>query len=400
MVFKKIFNNLIMGNHQEGKIKGDIYIFLESTKVNTGGTLSGTIHISLKEQISDPQLLIIFKGSEFVNFRTQHTTSTGKSTITYQITHTGKQLVCELKAMLLAWSNSTVLPGNYSFPFQLKIYDSILPTFYSFVSISGYAKIEYKIKAQLHAKDLKPIKYKQIVSVFTSNITLPPELYPSQITNESLGHGSILCCFHKEASTAKIWLDRATFGNTDSIDVNLETNLSNFSARIKRVEIEIKKIISVDANKSMKTTQNQSHRMWRKNFYPEILPWSGTLIQKFTLPVAEMLANENSYTMNSNLIKCQYVVRVKLHTNYRCFKCYGFKEANQGVVILPFQVEVERVPPPIPPEEWKSNVLPYSSISYESQDTMSSNTTLVRSFVSESLIRDLQGSDPLAEIDK
>mmetsp|Transcript_18384 Transcript_18384/g.18358 ORF Transcript_18384/g.18358 Transcript_18384/m.18358 type:complete len:91 (-) Transcript_18384:566-838(-) len=89
-----------MGNHQEGRIKGDIYISLESNKINVGGILSGSVHISLKEQISDPQLLLIFKGNEYVDLETMHASNT-RTTKIYFIKHTGKQEICELKAMLL-----------------------------------------------------------------------------------------------------------------------------------------------------------------------------------------------------------------------------------------------------------------------------------------------------------
>ncbi|CAG9314072.1 unnamed protein product [Blepharisma stoltei] len=371
-----------MGNHQGGQI----YISLESNKVNVGDILSGSVHIYLKEQISDPHLLLIFKGSESVEFNTVETSYNRNKTNIRFIKHTGKQAICELKVMLLAWKNATVFPGNYSFPFQIKIYDSILPTFSSIFDSSGFAKIEYKIKAQLQAKSLNPIKYKQTISVFASKLKLSQALYPSKTMNESVGRGCFLFCYKNEISIAKIWIDGYRFAKSDSIDINLETNLSNFSARIKRVEIEMMKVISVTANKTNKMIKSESQKIWKKNFYPEIMPRSGVQVQKFTIAVVEMLANENCFTMKSSLIKCQYVIRVKLHTDYYCCKCYGFEEVNQGVVILPLPVEVERVPPPIPPEEWKSSVLPCSSISYETQDTMSSNTALIKSFVSVPLL--------------
>jgi len=119
----------------------------------------------------------------------------------------------------------------------------------------------------------------------------------------------------------------------------VEADLKSFSSDIRKIEVEILKITTVSANRKNCVTKTQSKSIWKDTFRTEILARSGTQNRKFSIPVAEILKHERTYTMKSYLIKCQYIARIKMHTDYKLFRCTGFPTIEQGIVILPFVVD-------------------------------------------------------------
>ncbi|CAG9314066.1 unnamed protein product [Blepharisma stoltei] len=367
------------GDSKQGYVQGSMFISLEINNIISGGILRGSVHIALAEQLANPALYLIFKGNEVTDFKIKRRYSDGP---TYT-RHVGKQLLCSLKAVLYQWPDLVAYPGNFSFPFELKIYDNLLPSFNAHALWGGFCQINYSIRAQLHAAGRQPLKIKGPVYIYTNSIILPQEMYPQSISRDCPGHGSVLCCFNKEHATSRVSLERGTFGNLDYIDINLETNLSGFSANITRVDIEVNKVLTMTANKKNSRICTQVVNMLRADERLEIKALSGAQRFNFRVPIPSILKSEHCYTMSAQLIKCFFVLNVKLHTEFYCCKCYGFDEANQGIVILPFQIQAPMIPPPIAPEQWQAQLLPQSSINPNLQDSNNPNPLIVKSFTNQ-----------------
>ncbi|CAG9314070.1 unnamed protein product [Blepharisma stoltei] len=360
---------------RESQIKGQIFISLESNNTNPGGIFRGSIHVSLLEQINNPALYLVFKGNEITDFKIQHN---GKTT--YYSQHKGKNLLCALKATLYEWPDKIALPGNFSFPFELQTYNNLLPSFYTSALWGGFCQISYSIRAQLRADDRQPLKFKEPVFIITDIISLPPEMYPNSLEKDCSGSGGLICCFSNEDAVTKITIEKGILGFSDSIEINLETNLTTFSAYISRVKIEIKKIITMTANKKNPQVATQTISMLKLNEKPKIMARSGTQHFNYKIPIREILKNENSCTWNTPLIKCHFVMNIKLHTKTFSWRCYVFNEASQGIVILPFEIQIPASSPPIAPEHWQAQLLPQSYIKPGNQGLGNPDHSIVESF--------------------
>ncbi|CAG9311912.1 unnamed protein product [Blepharisma stoltei] len=319
-------------------MKGDLYISLEDKNVIAGDYVRGNVHAHLKDSVASPKLIVFFRGKEVVEFLTEHQESNGDhGAITYQIDHSGKQLIKKGKAIIFNKPNMTVPSGNYCVPFRFRLYEDLPPSFSSAVFTKGVAKLEYKIGALLDVQGIEIMKFKKPINVMSNYFPILPELYPRQISHEVHGYNNTLWCINNEKASLKVWIEKATFGLDESIDLFVEVDLKNFSSDIRRVEVEINKVTTVTANKKNCITKTQSKSLWKDTFKTEILARSGTQNRKFSIPVAAILRNDRTYTMKSCLIKCQYIARVRMHTDYKLFRCTGFPAIEQGIVILPFK---------------------------------------------------------------
>lgn len=79
-------------NLKVAQIEADMSVELFSNHVKAGDFIVGKIHIRLKEILFDPQLMLILKGHEITNFKTESLTTNSQTqeTITYTVHHTGK----------------------------------------------------------------------------------------------------------------------------------------------------------------------------------------------------------------------------------------------------------------------------------------------------------------------
>lgn len=341
---------------------GNIVIEIENSSLESGGEISGTLHLLINKPLLPSTLILGFKGKEETHWNEVHTEcSEGKySSVTSSDNCEGKFSICDFEYPIYSWDNE-IQPGGYSQNFIFRLPDNLPGTFH-FDKYSVKASIHYWLKAKLVTNQKKKIKNKipihirQSISNFHTSISLK-----KHISMKSMG------CINRGICKLGVTYLQESYNPEDIGIVMVEVDNSKSKLTIKQITCTFSFCLRLKSDAGKVTVIKENLLMEEVNLK---IPPGAVLLNESAIEIKLNLPSkidfiQNMYTTRGNFIDCMYLSEVVAEMSGLC----ASKEspaAESPMNIIPREA-IKPGPIPSPPADWNPTILENVNIQYDLQ---------------------------------
>ncbi|KAL4429277.1 hypothetical protein ABPG74_013583 [Tetrahymena malaccensis] len=241
-----------MGNIQEKDnrvgVKGGIFIQIDKTHFISNEVIEGFLHINLEEPFNGHLLIVQFDGIEETRFDYQ-VISKNKKKETKKAKETKRFLSVSMPIYDFATSGKqdsfTLMPGQWSIPFHVKIAEQLPSTIKYFKSVNHNCSIQYSLMAYILPTDLSRMPIQGNQQIFISKY-MPK--YHDMITRQIENSPLFSCCLTAGSYSLTCMLTQQSFAPTEIINMQIECDTKKFRKKLNKLKIELIANVQMNAN--------------------------------------------------------------------------------------------------------------------------------------------------------
>lgn len=322
--------------------KPSLALGLQSSLITSGGSLTGTLHLSTPTPIAGAGLFLCFKGTE----RTQWAEKTSSSSPSE--VYSSKHHLIQQKYTVFFSESEVIAAGQYSFPFTLKT-PSDLPGSFAYEPEFNALKqpgrvagtIRYFLVAKMEGPGVKIAKVKTEIGI---NCVLP-ELGDSSFVETVIPVKSWCCC-GRGSVKLKADIGKGGFIPSETATVLVDINNEKGFLQARGVHLSlIRKIRLRDISGHCHTVVDSLlsiDSLQKISTGPELLSSSRCIIP-LQIP-------QGPVTVRSNLIECDYWVQVEVMMDG--WRCHGEPPTVEKRLVVYRQGTQRPVKPHDLPKDW------------------------------------------------
>ena len=291
-------------------------VFVEKESYDVTEEVRGTVYLLLEKPYYIEKISIQFTGKQKCRWNngailTSYTDS--ESAHVLKSTANGRTLVNILKDLKIV--KAELNPGNYSFPFTIKLSNSLSSTF-EYANLFASSSIHYNLKSLLLLKDMLSIK--DSAPVHIRELALRKS---NREMRELVTQMSFLGIISLGQSSMRAWIDDTIIYTGYPLTINISIDNSNSKLAIQEISCEVWREIRLYDNNS----QNVRFKERVFEIKSEGVPARNALLSKKDLAVRlEPELCDDCFrvtpTVVAGMIACEYelVVTARINMNLLC----------------------------------------------------------------------------------